>query len=271
MIIHSQTIPSAFIRQDTRITDADSFVNVASQQRVRQNHNMLLARRIRKNLMSLAFGSEDSVFGQTFTFVSPLSAGDGSPFLSIPLTVTPLVKELVVVLRARRVSAGNVTLYAWCSESRQDEEIDTSIAVAVTSATEAKHTLTVPVARAASNNPRQVAGSGLSLNIVADGYTEGADLDDGTVTDARLDGVEAVIAGDYVGYAAYVPGNSSILPRRIVRHETAWIGVQPAWNIKPAVGDTIAVVATAEIEAFTMNVYEEKITAFADEAATQRV
>ena len=37
------TIPSAYIRLDTRVTDPDSFINVRDQQVARNNHNVQIA------------------------------------------------------------------------------------------------------------------------------------------------------------------------------------------------------------------------------------
>lgn len=87
------TIPSEFIKLDTNVTAADSSVNVHDQHVFRQNHNALLAKRVRKDLISQVCSNESREYWFLFS-LQPPDLDTGSRVLSIPLYLTQATRQI---------------------------------------------------------------------------------------------------------------------------------------------------------------------------------
>ena len=70
-----RTIPSEFVKLDTEVTDADTFINVAMQQRARLNHNILLARGLRR--VAWQYCGQDADRNGYTEFINPYLVGVG--------------------------------------------------------------------------------------------------------------------------------------------------------------------------------------------------
>ena len=107
--ILAKTIPSAYVRLDDTVTDPDAFLSVRDLQTARLNHNMLLSRRVRRVIMSHNYATLARTF-RTGRSSSPFS---GDLLFMCPITLSPLVKQLRLVVRAAFFtgSGANVLLY----------------------------------------------------------------------------------------------------------------------------------------------------------------
>ncbi len=108
------TIPSAFIPMDTNVTAADSVVNVHDQHVFRQNHNSLLAQRVRKDLVAqVATGVASGSFGYwDFKTRFPPDGEGHSRILSMPLYVTQMTKQLRFWCRACKTNLNGASALA---------------------------------------------------------------------------------------------------------------------------------------------------------------
>ncbi|HJW75194.1 MAG TPA: hypothetical protein VJ787_05935 [Thermoleophilia bacterium] len=87
-VIRDTTIPSSFQRLDTRVTAPDQFYNARDWRKVRENHNILLARRFPRPIAHWV----------VFNAYSPyrLNSFTGDIITDLPLLVTPGVKSLTI-------------------------------------------------------------------------------------------------------------------------------------------------------------------------------
>lgn len=272
MRLPKPTIPSSFVRLDTRINEADAFANIYSAQALRKNHNILLARRSRRILFSQIFAHASGA-GDFFRFVEPASLVNGQVVLSIPLYFSHRwVREIVVNFEANKESIGDVTLYANVKTASEPRDLSLSVSTVVNNNPAlADYSMLVPVSKRA-----RVSGGG-TLTIVGNGFIEGVDVDGpATVDEAGPNFVDVPMnpSGGQIGHGLYVTTNGRIQPRQItdIRSDGAAssrIFVDPPWNIIPNPGtDSVAVREAAEVAIRSISVYEEKVTGFSDEATT---
>lgn len=91
------SVPSAFQRMDSRVTDPDEFVNARDQQVARLNHNILLAKRLQPTLFSRNFTCVDDTPAQQLytTFVTRKSVDEfGAEIIRQYVFVPPHTKKL---------------------------------------------------------------------------------------------------------------------------------------------------------------------------------
>ena len=183
--IVDHTIPDEFIRLDSRITFADAFVNVRDMQVARSNHNILVARGVKRHLVTYIGAPGNSTY---FYSCSPASRDVGDVLMNFTLRLTPQTRELVVVMTGRRRSVdADCKIYYGLDGAGESGEIDTTNFMDVTSVVAGtRYTMTMNVKEAAARIGQ------CSVNFYLDGTTYGNDLMGAScgITDAGSDWVD---------------------------------------------------------------------------------
>ena len=108
----SCSIPSKFVSLDSNVTAEDRYVNVRDEMVKRANHNILLARRCKRNIMhvdpsKILIGSS---YGYPIGQRYPISAFYSAPEMLLPLYISQNTNQVQVILRCcrtRAVAAGD--------------------------------------------------------------------------------------------------------------------------------------------------------------------
>jgi len=267
------TIPSSFQRLDSNITSADDYVNVRDMQRLRLNHNVLLAQRQKHVLMSQNFtdGSNDYVELKGDRPVRT-QAGfyDGPVVFSTQFRFSPYTKGINVNLRAANGngSLGNSKLYAVLVDN---ESASISSVFTVSSASEATYTNTVQVTPSMrkSRLATFVLFFETPANTTADKTVGASDL-----VAVDWDWFQAVEASDRTGQLV-VSSNADIEPRIIVQAQTglgsssteARMWVNRPWNILPGNADTIYYHVVQGLRLYSMVIEERVVTDLFEDGA----
>jgi hypothetical protein len=106
-IDHGMGIPSKFVLFDTNVSSANRYVNVRDELVKRENHNILLARRCKRNVLHLDSSVHSGYpLGQRL----PCDAFNGAPELFLPVYLSQHTKQIQIVLRcmqSRAAAAGD--------------------------------------------------------------------------------------------------------------------------------------------------------------------
>jgi hypothetical protein len=98
-IDHPPTIPASFIKLDSNVSAADSYVNVRDELVKRQNHNILMARRCKRNVMHMGSVVLTGFYGYPVGQRLPIDAYNAPPEMFVPLYLSQATKEIQVVMR----------------------------------------------------------------------------------------------------------------------------------------------------------------------------
>ena len=107
MKTHRCTIPAAYQLLDTHVTEANSFANTRDLKKLRDNHNILLARRCKHTILSSSFRDHTSpTAGKTFYNTLSWTGDDISNVLvSCPVIISSQTQKLRLNIYARKLSA----------------------------------------------------------------------------------------------------------------------------------------------------------------------
>jgi len=286
MRVKKQTIPSAFVKTDDTITDPDECVNVHDLHTFRQNHNILVAQRIRKDLMAQA---------STLSYleaVPPSANGnlfytrhypDGMPYarvMSVPLYLTQMTKEIrfwIVgckwVLHYTSEMDDDPLLYVTLREPQLDFMYDdierNTITVTAAVSTPTHYYVDVAVPPRAGEDNNHFGRLPYILDVHAREYVDDTRVQFGphTVTDVGPNWYQASSATGTGGNCVY-SSNTLIEPRLIVNTVSLGGGVykyymDADWNIPPIPGtDTISGRQVQAIQLMSWGVQELAITSF---------
>ena len=220
--IHERTIPSAFIRLDATMSDADAYYNVRDAQVARENHNKLMARGLRQPCLTIggfaANDSRDPISYYALNIV-PTSGGVPNPevVLQCPIFVPPWCQALEVVgsLAYANNSGIDLSVYAKVDTRQEMMNWPTSATITVTSATKARYAGEVVVPPDLPHIQARI------FTLAIDGTIYGADLKStGTVAirDVGVDNGRPYIdidlgASTAINNAVYIEGRLDIYPR----------------------------------------------------------
>jgi hypothetical protein len=280
--ILSHAVPSEFIRLDDTISDPDEFLNVRDLQVARENHNILIARGIKRHLFTYVNPITIATpADKTFHSARPASRETGDVLMFMPFRVSSQTKELVVVLQAARSSASaDCDVYYAVDGGGSTGVIDTGDAFSITSTagTGAKVSKTISL-------PARVANSNhCVLYLYLQGLMFGADQYGGnaTILDVGPDWVDVDLTPGGGGTTATV--NNAIYvntvatpkqdPRLITGIETINAGadqyrlhLDAPWSSLPVPGvDTLEEQQTIGVNLMTVSVYENSLSNFHTQA-----
>jgi hypothetical protein len=94
-IDHSFAIPTSFVALDSNVSAADAFVNTRDEMVKRQNHNVLIAKRCKRNVLH-EIGGAGHIVGQRQA-IDPLTA---PPEKVLPLYLSQHTRQIAVVVEA---------------------------------------------------------------------------------------------------------------------------------------------------------------------------
>lgn len=276
MTIVEQEIPSAFVRQDTRTTADDQYLNVHDVQTAYKNLNALIAKRARFPMLTAACVAADEVGSPVvIDGWGPLQPNLlGKRLGPWPVWVPPYTQQLDLRVRAKTNSVGDFYLYpmiypvAHGSTTQQISE-DVKITVSVTSETE--HNASIPV-------PSQVQQNGLGwLTIfyvsVMDSDPESAEID---ILDAGISfsGSPPKPLGwfestdDLAVGLILVCDNPDVLPLQIEFKQTISGGfrytMSGQWSVVPTTSDSFEAFALSKLSLYSITCTPERITSFGD-------
>jgi hypothetical protein len=270
-----QEIPSAFVRQDTRTTDADQYINVHDVQTAYKNFNALIAKRARYPMITAAcVAIDDSGSPVEFDGWGPLQVSNlGNRLGPWPVWVPPYTKALDLRVRAATNSVGNFYLYPMVhpvAHGSATQQISEDVKITVSATSETEHNASIPV-------PSQVQQAGLAwLTIfyvgVMDASPEAGEVDilDAGYTyvgtsPARLvgwfDSTDSLAVG-----LILVCSNADVLPLRIDFKQTITGGfrytMSDRWSEVPTTSDTFLAHGMSQLSLYSITCTPARITSF---------
>ncbi len=256
------TVPSEFQRLDTDVVSKNESVDVRTMQRLVSNHNMLLARRLKRSLFHHNFRNDtDGAAPAYFGGLEPTPTGIvGAVVAQVPLLISPATASVVVDMHALKTSVGNVDVYGVLTRAEQAGFGVTG--VHVTSLTKTAYSFSVPLYNPAPAPP-EIAGSIMMLTLVCDGLVDTSNIKTGTLTAVTADTATGSFAGSDVGNALVITGDLSIEPRMIKAVDNNVARLSRPWNRIPVVGASYAVRAVSRVGIFDLSVYEYALSTFA--------
>jgi len=138
MTVEPPIIPTEFVRLDTRTTAANSYVNVHDMRKGYENHNVLIARRLKRTVLTM---------GTPFTLRGgfPLNSNFAAPpALEIPIKLSARVSELDVNFYGRRAGV-NCYLYFSVDSINGQRPLDSTQGITVSATSNTLQSLSVKV------------------------------------------------------------------------------------------------------------------------------
>lgn len=261
-------IPSEFVLLDENAFNSDTYANVRDMQRVRDNHNILLARRCRRPFYNQRICASDGTRAVSFWEVRPAASGAPMVVMSVPFRrSSPHIKEVQLAIYAYGVVANPPRVYPVVSALGQAPIINENLVLTLDSASISWKTINLPVPRTARSEPMLM----LSLCVANQEGATGS-KPARTVVDAGQDWATGASMDDTVGYIVWSPSDPAIEPRTIVAARTDidaalndLIIVDRPWNIIPTAGvTTLESRSPAGITVESINIWERGLTSFED-------
>jgi hypothetical protein len=260
-----RTVPSEFIRLDATATAADEFANVRDLQVIRDNHNMIMGRQLRRHIATDHLGRVEIRNGYA------LNRRQSKPIYYLPLNgLPPGRKSISVKLEARAVDAEvDVKVYAIVdsSDMRMPDEMSGAAAVTVSGTSYVYYTfsnVSIP------ENRTHGAGGGVYLYLYMEGGVTGADImaSNPTITQVGSNGTRVTFTNGVnvqPGQVLWCPSDLSIGQRMIIGRQTNGT-VQTVWVDRPfgklpiVDTDTAQAVKALGIRGGNIIVYEDSIS-----------
>lgn len=248
-ILGSATIPAKFIRLDDRVTAADQYVNARDMQILRNNHNMLLARRVRQPVAQFG-GKGWQPTGTTNVYsIRAASREMGDIFLTTPITVPIGTRELRFTMTGVRLANTSVDIYPCVDGPDESTEPNDAYKLTIGSTNVVKN-VTFPV-------PTSVTATGLGTfyAIIGGGLTNEADLNTGiAIVDVSPTTFTAATSMTVWSAGCYF-SNLGIEPRRMVSRTAIGANflytLDAPFNVRPIPGTTT--VSTKPTYGFNFN------------------
>ncbi len=278
-----KTIPSAFIRLDDTMSDADAYVNARDLQVRAENHNKLIACRIRQPMFTLSFHDDtDARDPMPYKSLGILpefaSSGYGpTPILRVPIWVPPHCKSATLTGRLAYSNASGADVKVYGMIATATEQLNPpSATLTVTSTSHARYSGSVVV-------PPDAAVAGFAVfSLYMDGTIYGSDLKSaGTIAirDVGIDMGRPFIDADFnntsVGNAIYIESRLDIQPRLCIDDYNIGTGalngtsatyrlyLDAPFNINPQPGtDTVNARAVQGLNLYSLSLWPDRISDF---------
>jgi hypothetical protein len=263
----TRTIPSAFIRPDSDLSNSDKYINVHDIQMLRGNANILYARRFRQNLICQELrddlnSRQPARSAGIGPFMSEFRFGSNLLYKTF-FHISPGTRSLTVNLLGSHgnASGGNIKIFPVLRPHGVHVEVDNGAYLEYTSTTAAWDTIEIPVPATPRRSPVPS-----QFMLYGSGKVYGADLKAlGNVVEAGEDWVLATIE-QTVGSVCYFPSNYDIAPRVVQSarpHASGYMHtIEGTFNIVPTNADTINCKAVQECLLHSLNVHENGISDF---------
>jgi len=277
MRIPDYTIPATFIRLDDHTTEADSFFNVRDSAIMRNNHNVSVAQRIRREVAHVVFNQLNG--DVAFTYYCRNRPGQGSPFPIVWLgqvLISQWTAELELVFEASKgaldgasTSPETPTLYAKLYRDPGMPNVNNLESVNVTAlvGSPAKYTLTLPVPQQSSVNSPWRGYEFFWLAIYADTPVDTTVLkvSAAPVLNSGANWVEIATGAPYTDQLIYVNSDASVAPRQITQTDSIAGGrrhwVDQDWSRSLVVTtDTMRIRNLIGVTIHSLSIYELAVT-----------
>jgi hypothetical protein len=259
------TVPSEYLPLDNRVTDADSFCNVRDLQVARQNHNMLIAKRIKRCVTQVVFNDANSRGPSFYGF--DYDTGNPVTIWKQRIAINQHTKRLQLNIRATLTQINvasaitqSVFLYPVISPIGFERRWSSNVAITVTQAwvagenTAANYTVEVPVpalpataywyGRLLCDFRIHMLGRADTSRSVASGIT---------VSDAGDDWFVNASGSPQIGYCAQIGSEY----RLITGYLNPRYYVDKPWSLGIATGSsTLTLRETLGIVPYSMSLYE---------------
>jgi hypothetical protein len=280
ILLKQGEIPSSFVKLDSRITADDSYLDTASIQKVHNNHNSLIAQRIRRNAMVHACRGGWVTGAETIFSVTPYTDSKRPPvFMNGTLLITQGTQKVQFSFYARRTSAlatdpelavrfftpGQVGPAA-----RVNDDTDLTT-LSITNSAYAWFTVDVELPEAIKVNPTIIGGYVLigfniySLSVIDTANTifAGAAITDSGANWVRTTGVGAVGQHFDCLYTSNVENSVGVVTG-IVTYAAAdrKFYIDPPWNNAVQRTDTLTAAPLNGIRIQSISITELPITDF---------
>lgn len=145
--MRNKNIPNKFLYYDTHAFADNTSLNVRECRNLNKNHNILMARRIRRPIVTQAFYSDEAGSAQTFISVMPVNEfGEGEAIWRGNVRISPFVQAIRVnVIGYRSSVADEAKIYPYLSGPARRQPVNQSLEIAIDSGTSAKYGVTLPV------------------------------------------------------------------------------------------------------------------------------
>lgn len=276
-------IPSEFLPFDTHVTDADEVINVRDQYTFRMNHNILLAQRVRKDLVSQSCANTGTTPVHSFwTFIPRISA-DGetrSRLLSVPLYVTQFTKSITFWCVACKSDLDPLTslaedpeLYVVLHEPQVNPFMPLStysMTISAAHNTPTSYSVSVDMPALAGEYSQYYGRVPMMMDIYSKSYIDDTNtlVSGGAVIDASNDwfvGSAAVYSSVATsGNVVYIDSTTYAEPRQIVN--TVPVGsnrryfLDVPWTTVPSTSHTLTVREILGIDMYSYGAYENTRT-----------
>lgn len=288
MKILKRTIPTNFIKLDTNISAADQYANVRDIQVAKENHNILIARGLHKNVCygdltpSAAVRSATTAYG--YPWFANSTIGHNSKrhlacMVDCLVYLEPNVQTCTFTVNATAIpeqegtSGGDLYLYPVLSQNflRREIMMTNKITIPAGSA-EAQYTCTVPVPDADLSDGRGFkrfffnvyAAATLGDEVVASQSTDAVGPNNEYIqtTTAKAGSPLAALYGGVIYFDDATIGQRTII--QIVQSGlTVYLYVDRPWDVNPptaADNHSVTVAGAALVGSF--NLFEDTITDF---------
>lgn len=260
-------LPAAFERFDTTATEKGRAVDVRTMQTIYNNHNILIARRLMRNVLYRNLRTDIST-PRTFKGHFRYTANGlvGSEIMRCPIAVNPFARTLTCVVRAQYSGAASRIYGIAQPLGGSAREVQTTYGANVTAAGQTEYSFSIPLPRQATS----AQGWGVALYDFAL-YVEatiGTSDKTGTGDTTLLAGPNtfygSFTSGD-IGKILVITGDTEIEPRYIVDFEdlpsgSDRVSVSPNWNKIPAPGLAYDVRLSYGVSLYDLSLYEPGMT-----------
>jgi hypothetical protein len=264
VIIHTIDTISDFQRLDSDAIAADQPVDVRTLQTLHKNHNSLLARRVRRNILTQNFrtgndGADPTYFGG----ISPTPTGIVGALIMYPLIfLTPFTISLQFAISARKAdTSGDARVYPFAHPIGRPGEILAANAMQVSTTGRVKYTATLNLNRPPSHEGRYMAG------LVVDGLIDSSTIKSGAaITSVGPDRFAGTgIGASDIGAVVRIDTDDEIEPR-VIRSATATSTtayLTRPWNKMPIPGtDTFSTYLLQKVGIYDVSIWETRRTEF---------
>lgn len=212
--LHAKTIPSAFIRLDATMSDADAYNNVHDMQVRLENHNKLLARRIRQPIFTASFHDDTDArdpisFKAGRVYEPSLRLVNEECVFRAPVWLPPAVQTCTLTGWIGLSGSASVPCYAWLSFTNDDLPILGQSAAFTVNAAASRFSGTVKV-------PPGAPGMAM-FTFFADSVVEGSDNKSSvTIRDVGFENgqqfldIDQASLSDPTGQALYIDSHAEL-------------------------------------------------------------
>lgn len=278
MRIEGVTIPSSFIRLDDHTTAADAFVNVRDHARMRSNHNILVAKRLRREVFHLVFNHSISNAPFNYRCRNRVGQAGVQPIIFLnQILVSQWTNEIDIVIEACKDAIDGssgftddpfVKAKLYRDPGTPGGDNLESVTISAATGSPAKYTLTLPVPQTRSVAAPWYGMEYYWLVIYGDTLVDTAYAKDANKTVAAWGERWVELTGastSSLGSVIYCNTDLTVAPRQVTSVDTSGSPyryyVDQPWSRDLVPGtDAMTIREIQGIDFYSISAYEETVT-----------